>query len=340
VPHILLDDFAAPAAWLPRDPLDAPSAAIVPGAAAQTHPFATDPAALSLDILPGAAGHVARRALGPIDLTGVPSLTLWVHSDTALTGTAADLFRPRVALGSAALPIGAPGNDWVRYLPCERARSWSYAILALDDLDPLARGALDTIEIQIAATDGSHNLLFDGLEASAPQMIADLDAALLAVLDGQLVLGGGSVPAVVEATPPPANQPAIRLIQYEATRNERRAHTGLRRTDFTDSGHRLRPSPIPWDVFYRVEFIAATRTDRVAMEDFVIGLLGHRRWLPVGNRALRIEQVDPVTPDDALIDVTYLRYRVSAWSERGAPIAVEPVSTVEIETDILAGAGG
>ncbi len=339
MPNLSIDDFAIPAAWVPLDAANLPSAEIVATPSTTTHPFATDPAALSVDVLSGAAGHILQRSIPPVDLSAFDELTLWFRCDTALTGTPLDLFRPRIALGSAALPIGAPGNDWLRYLICEVGGGWSYALLALDDLDPLVRGALDTIEVQIAVTDGAHRLVLDGLAASASAMIADLDAALLARLDGQLVLPGGPVPAAIEPAPPPANQPAIRLIQYETERNERRAHDGLRPTDFTDTGHRLRPAPVPWDIFYRINFIADARAELAAMQDFVVTALGPRDWLPVGNRALRIEQVDQVGPDDALIDTPYLRYRASAWAEAGPPIIVEPVTATQIDMDIPAGAG-
>jgi hypothetical protein len=268
-----------------------------------------------------------------VDLATAEDITLWFHCDTLLTGTAADPFRPRIALGSAAMPIGAVGNDWERYLNCENAASWNYAVVSITDLPAPVRGALDTIELQIAATDGAHRLLLDGLEATAPAMVTDVDTALMALLDGQLVLSGTPVPAVI-APDAPASQPAIRLVQYEATRNENRDHTGLRKTDFTDAGHRLRPAPIPWDIFYRIEFDAAARADVTAMQDFVVETLRHRRWLPVGNRAFRIEQVDQVPPDDALIGAPYLRYRVSAWAEHGPAIDTVPVTTTQIDLDV------
>lgn len=335
MPHLLLDNFDTPGLWSARDPGDNPSAEIVIGADTQPHPFAEDPDAVRLDIQSGATGHLIRRAIQATDLTGFDSLTLWHRSDVSAAGTSADPLRLRLALGSAALPIGAAGNDWVRYLTAERADVWAYSVLALDDLPNAIRGALTTIELQIAATDGAHSLHLDGLEAQTPRMVADVDAALVARLDAQLILGGLPVSAAIEpAAPVAVGQSAIRLVQYEATRNEKRAHTGLRRTDFTETGHRLRPSPIPWDLFYRIAFVSVDRAGQAAMVDFVINRLGHRNWLPVGNRALRIEQVEQVGPDDAMNDAPTLRYRVAAWFESGAATPVLPVGEVVVATDL------
>jgi hypothetical protein len=341
MPHLLLDNFDVPGVWIARDPANNPSAEIVVTADLQTHPFARDPSAIRVDIHAGATGHALRRVLAATDLSSHDDLTLWYRSDVAATAAPTDPVRLRLALGSAALPIGAVGNDWLRYLRTERAGVWAYGVFDLDDLPNAVRTALTTIELQVVATDGAHTIILDALEALTPRMVADTDAALLTRLDAQLALGGSPVPVVIAPDtapppllPPPPNRPSIRLVQYEATRNARRDHTGLRRTDFTETGHRLRPSPIPWDLFYRVEFISNNRSDQSAMLDFVIDRLGHREWLPVGNRAIRIEQVDQVTPDDALVDAPTLRYRVSAWEERGLSTPVLSVGGVRVNTDI------
>ncbi len=335
MPQLLIDNFDVPGLWSARDALNAPSVEIALSATTDTHPFATDASSLRVDIQTGATGHLIRRTIPAVDLNSFDSLTLWHRADVAAAGDASDPLRVRLALGSAALPVGAPGNDWVRYLTADTANVWSYSVLALDDLPTAVRGAIQTIEFQIVTVSASHALHLDGLEAQVTSVAADIDAALLARLDAQLVLGGGPVPATIAPSVPPApGQPAIRLVQYEAVRNEVRSNTGPRRTDFTETGHRLRPSPIPWDIYYRVEFVAADRADQAAMVDFVIGGLGHRMWLPVGNRALRLEQVDQVKPDDAVIDAPSLRYRVSAWIERGADLPVVPVGEVVIDTDL------
>lgn len=342
MPHFLIDNFDNPGLWNALDPGDNPSVEITLSGDNQTHPFAVDDDSIRMQVQSNASGHLIRRTIPETDLTNFNDLTLWLHSDIAASGMASDPLRLRLSLGSAGLPIGAVGNDWVRYLTVDRADSWSYAVLALDDLPNAVRSALITIEIQVIATDDAHTIYFDALEANTPSMVLDVDSALLAQLDAQLLIGGVPVAAAIEpAAPPVANQPAIRIIQYEAMHNEMRGESGSRHTDFTETDFRVRNGSIPWDIFYHINFISDNRADQAIMVDFVINQLGHRSWLPVGNRSLRIEQVEQVKPDDALIDAPIFRYRVAAWSETiGETTTVLPVNEVTINTDLATPANG
>lgn len=277
------------------------------------------------------------------DLSEFDDLTVWHRSDVGEMSHVGDGLRLRLALGSAALPIGAPGNDWGRYFIGARAGHWSYLTAALDDLPAAVRTALTTIELQVVSTDGApHQVWLDGLEALAAQMVTDSDAALLTQLDGQLQLGGNAVPAVIVPDAPagPA-QPVIRLRPYETVRSTARWMTGSRRTDYTDAGHRLRPLPEAWDLFYAIECDAVTRAEQAAMVDFVVGRLGTVGWLPVGNRAFRIDQIDAdEDAEDVLIAPHVLRYRIGAFAERAPMLPSVPVADLEIEADLQTGTEG
>lgn len=338
MPHFLLDNFDTPGLWDSHDPANNPSPEIVVNTDTLTHPFAEDATSLRIEIQAGAVGHLLRRTIAATDISSFNNLTFWYRSDVATTPAIDNRLRLRLALGSGALPIGAIGNEWARYFIAERANSWTYETFALDDLPNAISSALTTIEIQVAAITDAHTIHLDSLEVQAPQMIEDTDSALLARLDAQLILSGNPVPAVIAPDMPLAPvENIIRLVRYETTRNETRAYSGLRRTDFTDTGHRMRPSPIPWDLYYRFEFTSDSRTHQAAMMDFVINRLGHKSWLPIGNRAMRIEQIPQVMPDDALVDSPAIRYRVAAWNERGAAAPVRPTNEVLITTDLTNG---
>lgn len=338
MPFLSIDQFDNPGQWSALDAADAPSGELALSADGQPHPQAQDSNTLRLDVSANATGHLIRRALGPIDLTAFPNLTLWYRATTAQAGQTGDAFRLRLRLGSAALPIGAPGNDWHRYLTASKPGQWSYVLIDLDDLPAAVRGAVTTIEYDVVDVQSEQSVWFDALEARAPSTVTDIDASLVGRLDGALVLNGTPVPVVVAPDVPaqPA-EPFIRLVHYESSHSRRRATDAPRRSDFTETGSGLRPTPVPWDLFYRAEFVATDRADQSAMVDFAMTQLGHRSWLPIGNQAVRIEQIPTVLPDDALIDAPIIRYRVAAWLDQGRPELVLPVTETNMTIDSLAG---
>lgn len=345
MPQLMLDTFDVLAAWAALDAALAASIEVTLAAAAVAHPFATTQDALEVVIGAGALGHRIRRSIPATDLTAFDRLTLWHLTDVAMNGQPGGALQLRVQLGSAALPLGDPGNLWHRYLVQEAADVWSYGVFTLADLPAAIRGAVTEIEIAVTGSNGAdHRLTLDALAADLSRMASDVDQGLLFRLNGILQFGGNPVPAIIDPAPPPAlNQPAIRLIPYEVTRNDRRAVSHLRRADVTDAGYVMSPAPQPWDLFYRVEFLADSRAAQVAMVDFVTSQLGSHSWLPIGNRSFRVEQIEPTRPDDQMADGPSLRYRVSAWADGlggSGGVAATPVADLQIATDLVpAGAG-
>lgn len=236
-------------------------------------------------------------------------------------------------MGSAAMPIGAPGNDWHRFIPFLERNRWAFVRLALDDLDPLVAGAANTLRFTCVNAVASWTAWLDDLLACDPAMILDVNAALEGLLDGILVIGG-PVPSQVHVpgAPEPA-APWIRLIHYDAAYSDLRTTCQRSRTDFTDSGFRLGPESVAYDLHYRVEPVTTDPAEHAEMTEFILDVLGHRRTLLVNGVHLPLERIDPIHRD-ARSDLPVLRYRVSARQDRGTPRLVVPAAEIILETDL------
>src|SRR5690606_15897495 len=134
--------------------------------------------------------HFIRRTLPAVDLTDFSELRLWFRATVPASGTADQPFRLQTRLGSAALPIGAVGNDWHRYLPAFGGSRWQFARMSLDDLDPQVAAAVDTIQFTVVNTTTSWVGWLDHLIACRPQLIEDVHTALETLLSGGLDIGG------------------------------------------------------------------------------------------------------------------------------------------------------
>ncbi|MEO6218619.1 MAG: hypothetical protein ABIO86_21515 [Sphingomonas sp.] len=332
MPFLTLDSFDAPLQWTALDAADAPSAQIVLSAVPQGHPMAVATGAMQVEISGGAAGHRLERALPATDLSSYTDLTFWACSDSITGSEPGADYRLRLELGSAALPIGAPGNDWHRYVAPLGRVGWSYLRFLLDDLPPAARAAVTTFSITVEAIDGPHMLRLDALEAQARQPSSDAEAAMLAMLDGQLDVGGNPVPAVI--APDAAAAPAEPFFRIEALRSApspRRAVESGSYSDFDANGYRLRPAPEPWDLFYAVDCVAQTRAEAVQLHDFLLARLGRNGWVQSGNRAFRIDSVDGALAQPGVEIPDHRRFlRIGAWIERGAITAVVPANDVAL----------
>ena len=332
MPAILLDAFNDATLWAGLTPGGTPSAEIALSVASLGAPGSPEATSLAIAATAAAIGHRVRRTVVATDLSTVSELQLWHRSTRPANGGAETPFRLRLALGSATLPVGAPGNSWHRYLPADAAGRWQFVRLALDDLAPAVRAAVTAIEFKVSDASTAFTTWLDSLVAAQPRMVVDVDTALLAVLNGKLVLGGSPVTAMIAApgnTEPMA--PWIRLVQYDAAPAQERMTWEQRHTDFVDDGHRIRPGLTAYDLYYRVDFVTPSRADQSAMLDFVLDALDD--GLPLPGMRLRVERVANVVPLDALQPSPVLRFRVAAWAQRGAVQTVKPVKTVTLDTE-------
>lgn len=318
----LIDDFSSAAPWAALDPASAPSLEMALAADPQHRGYFADARSLRVNVSAGANGHFLQRVGGPVDLTAFTELRLWFRCDHACDGSAEHPFRLRLQLGSLALPVGAPGNVWHRYLPAFAPNAWQYVRLALDDLPATVRGAVTELRLTCVHAGDPWSALLDDLLACRPEIVADVSAALLELLDGQLVLAA-PVPARVHV--PGSVAPAVpwlSLVNYDVAYAGRRATGHRARTDFTDAGYRLRPETMAYDVHYRIEAQTADATEQARMLEFIVATLGHQRDLLVAGLPLLLEWIPrPLPPDDPLLSPA-LHYRVGTYAERGVS---EPV---------------
>ena len=336
MPHLLIDDFGDATLWSALDPGSAPSAELTVADDPLHSGYLPDEASVRVEASAAATDHFLTRSLGPLDLGDFDDLQLWFRASVPMDGSPARPIRLRLQLGSPALPVGAPGNDWHRYLPAPQADRWQFVRVSLDDLDPLVAGAVDEIRLTCVGTTSSWTAWLDDLLACRTEMIADVDAALIELLDGQLVLGGGPVPAQVHL--PGAASPAepwLRVVHHRVSWSDART-TGQRpRTDYTDDGYRLRPESVAYDLDYRIEAATTDRTEQTQLLEFALEVLGPRRGLLVNGARLPLDRLPVPSRHEEPTDVPGLHYRVAARHDRGTHQPVVPVLEPVYTDDLL-----
>lgn len=334
MPQAVIDDFSDATRWDAFQPDDTPSAALVAADDLEHHRYLPDATSMRVDASAGAGQHYLSRTLGPLDLTAFPELRFWYRATVASDGSPQRPFRLRLQLGSAALAVGAPGNDWHRFLPALGPGIWQFVRMEMDDLAPQVRGALTTLRLTAVDAAGGWTVWLDDLAACRPELIADVDLALLDLLHERLDIGGTPVPAQVHVPGAPTPQaPWIRIVHHRVDFSDRRADSRRPRTDFTDTGYRLRGESVGYDLYYRVEGATTDRDAQVRMLQFVLDTLGHRGELLAGGLPLPLERV-PRPPEEEPSDVPALHYRVCARQERGAHQHVLPVLQTTVTTDL------
>ncbi|MEM7305799.1 MAG: hypothetical protein AAF682_03980 [Planctomycetota bacterium] len=329
MPAVVLDDFTDSTLWSSSNPAQL---ALVDDTG--VHAGFGD-ASVRVEASATAGGEFFERTVAAVDLSALGELRLWYRSSVVADGSTQAPFQLQLELGSAALPVGAPGNDWLRYLPAFQGDRFEFVRLALDDLDPQVATALDTLRFTVVppAGDGvSWTAWLDGLLACRPQLVVDVNAALVAALHNNLTLGA-PVPAQVHA--PGAAEPTapwLRLVHYDALFSDPRTTAQRTRTDFTETGYRLSPESVAYDLDYRIEPVTADPLEHAEMVEFVLNTLGPRGTLPVLGTELPVERLGS-HKSDAKGDSALLRYRVRARQDRGLPVPVTPVGEVALETE-------
>lgn len=332
---LLIDDLQSAAPWSAHRPDDTPSPELALVADTSEFRHLPDQSSGRVEASASSTGHYLRRALPALDLDDLDELRFWLRSGQPADGSPERPFRLRVELGSAALPVGAPGNEWRRLLPVEEAGRWQFVRLALDDLAPAVRGAAAELRLTVVDAAGGFTAWLDDLAACRPELLADVDTALLALLDGTLSIGGVPVPAEI-AVPGAAapGEPWLRLTPYDVAFSDLRTGARRPRTDFTDAGFRIRPESVAYDLAYRIEAVTSDRGEQAQILEFVLDVLGARRDLLVAGLPHPAERVAASPPEDAWNDAPVLRYRIQARRERGAPRHVLPVAETVLTTDL------
>ena len=333
----VVDDLADLAPWRARTPGGGASTAIaierggVPRLGGPT---------MTVRVAEGAEGHRVERARAALDLSAFDDLELWVRSDRVADGSDARPFFFELRLGSAALAAGAPANTWSRLIPVAVADAWQAVPLALDDLPATVRSALTEIRFTCVDASAPFTLHLDAIAAITPELLADVDAALVARLGGRVRIDGVLAPAVVEPAQAPAS-PHFRIRNYAVRTVPERSPSGGNRTDHTEQGFSIRPAGVPVDLFYAIDAVADERADATALLELALAELTPRSTLEVAGRPATVDWID--APPLSLEQVQSLPtvYVKVATSQRTGAVrerAVPPFNRIDVEVDSRASA--
>lgn len=288
-----------------------------------------------------ALNHSCRRAFSnALDLTDFDELRLWLLGSRAADGTPARPFCLEVQLGSAALPPGASGNAWQRFLPVAQAGFWEPTRLSIAELPAAVRRAISVLEVRCVAPGIPFTCNVDDIVAVRDAMITDVDAALLAKLDRLLSINGAAVPAVLHPGSGVLVQqrPYFEITHYDIAYSRERTEAVRPRGDHSNRGYALRQPGNAYELYYQITANADDRLTQSTMLDFVLRRLPPRGEIIVNNYPLPIEAVN-VEPANQIggfrSDRLPLFYRISTRQDVGAGEFAVPARNVIVDTDFL-----
>ncbi len=297
------------------------------------------PGCLSVAVHAGATGHLLQRSVS-IDLAEPSELRFWVRSDRRADGSTDRPFYWKLRLASAAMTFDAPGNTWYRLIPVQRDNTWEMVRLSINDLPAAIRSNVTGIRLECIEAGQDFQSWIDEFIAVLPQMVSDVETALLDSMHNRVTIGGNAVPAALlnpdaPSTPAP---PVFSVIPYEIRRADELVRWGTTPGDFTDTGFRLWPNAVPYYLFYDVDARVENASQRAELLDFVLQRFSPMGRLVVNGAPLTAEilaapPVEPLPP--TRVGRTPLRLRVTAaqQSEPEPLAAVRPYRNVIVETD-------
>ena len=282
-----------------------------------------------------AEGHLIRRSLGPIDISGFRELRLSLRSGR-VAGEASAPFFLELRLASAALPFGNAGNTWNRLLPVASSGVWTTVKLSLDDLPGGIATALTQIQVRCISGNPPFIAHIDDLIAVLPELIVDANQALQARLSG-IVIGGTAVGATVRSPgePPPA-APALDIVNTDVQYAPPRVRDADALRDYTDDGHlSLVPLGDPYDIYYSVTPLSTTADENAGMVEAVLQRIGPSDELDVNGDSYMVETLwlpreeRPAGGDESPV----LYYKVGARTATAARRPVRRVDVLTLATD-------
>lgn len=286
-----------------------------------------------------ALNHTLRRSFAALNLQNLSDVRLWISSSIVADGSPTRPFFLEVRLGSAALPIGSAGNTWLRYLAVSQTGVWEPLRFSLSDLPPAIQSTVTQMQLRCITANRAFRCNLDDIIAARDQTITDVDAALLAKLNGVFTLNGSPVPAVLH----PANgvlaqaRPFFEITNYDIEFSRERSDSVRPRGDFSDHGYNLRPAGNAYDLFYQITAVADDRLSQSRMLDFVLSMLPPRGALVVNGCPLPMEAI-VVYPFDQIGGVRSgdipLFFRISTWQTIGSSDPVAPVKAFIVDGDL------
>jgi hypothetical protein len=332
VSHLVVDDLTDLTPWSAHAPNGSASTAISIAHGAVTR---LGGQTMRVEVGSDALGHRVERTLAALDLTRFDDIELWVRCDRAADGSEAKPFFVEVRLGSAALAIGANGNAWQRLIPIAAPGTWQAVPLALDDLPAAVRGSVSQIRLTCVDASAPFALELDRITALRPELLADVDAALIDRIGGRLQVRNAAVPAVVLPGDAPP-EPFFRITSYGVRPAPERSPSSGTRSDYTGQGFSIRPPSVPFDLLYAVDAVAADRADAAALLQFVYSELTPTGVLDVAGRPVTIEWVE--APQLARTDIAgqptvYLKVSTAQRATAVREPAVPPFNRIDVEVD-------
>lgn len=327
--RIVVDDLSDFGAWTPRQPDGSPSTTItieagpVARLTGQTMRVVADP---------DATGHRVERDLAPVDLSHFDDLELWVRCDRVADGSDVSPFFIELRLGSAALAVDASTNTWHRFIPVTTPAVWQPVPLGLDDLAPAVRQAVTQIRMTCVDASTPFTLDLDRIAAIHPELLADVDAALVSWLEA-------SAPAVVLPSSATPAEPFFRVTSYGVRPAPERSPASGVRSDFTGQGFSIRPPSVAFDLFYAVDAIAADRADAARLLEYVYAELTPTSVLEVAGRPLTMEWIDGpalARTEIAGQPTAYVKVSASQRSTGARESVVPPFNRIDVEADTRA----
>jgi hypothetical protein len=287
-----------------------------------------------------ALGHVLRRNLN-VDLSDLDELRLWGRADHAADGSSSAPFFLELKFASAEVGFDNAQNTWRRPLPFFHPGSWELIRLSLADLPAQILAGASAMQLKVINAGNAFQCNLDTCLGVKEEMLADVEAELLAKTDKKVKFNGTALPAVMfnpDVAAPAL--PYIRITPYEVQLNEQRSVIASLRMDYTETGFRVLPQRIGYDLFYDFEVYANDRRAKTSVYEYLLRLFAPRSSLVVNGVPLLVEyeastQSDYVTPER--VDRTMLRFKVQTWQSKasaGEP-AKRPYAKVTIETGPL-----
>jgi hypothetical protein len=338
---LVMESFANVDAWTARNAGGAPSTgvSITVGGPTRVPGLSTPGAVIHAEA--ETAGHFVERAGAAVDLRPFRDVLLWVRSDRVADGTTQRPLFAEVRLGSAASPVGGPGNGWRRLVPIEQADVWQPVPLALDDLPDPVRQAVTTVRLTNLDATVGWRMEVDAILAVRPEVLVDADAALLSRLHNKVTVDGAAVPAVIVPVSGTAPQPPVlRISNYDVRPDRTTSPATSTRTDYSETGFALRPPATVYQLDYAVEALATDRASAAKLLQFVLAELTPTATLLGAGRLMTAEWIDqpataapPVVAPPADHPVVHLRVRAAQPGAGPAQRAVRPFSEIRLEVD-------
>ncbi|MFL6120422.1 hypothetical protein [Actinophytocola sp.] len=327
----ILEPMGDAAQWTPSRPDGAPSADLAMVDEQVVVGYGADGRAARITAAPNAVGHVLRRTIAAVDISGYTELRLSIRADRRT-----EPFFLELRLGSTALPVDDPANTWHRLLPVRKPQTWETVRLSLDDLPPTVANGVT--QLRLRCLGAPFTAYLDDITAVLPRMLADADRALESRLAGITVAGAVATAGVRAPGQQVPAAPALDIVHFDLRYAPERATEQRLRRDFTTTGAREVSLGDPYDLDYALTPVAADRTTQAALLEAALDRLRPYDELTVDGERLPAELIWIVGRDrigGAATEVPVLFYRVGVRRPVVLGTPVLAVRDIRLETEHL-----